>query len=71
LFFRIRGFCFEAVWGNSCGWPKYWVHVALHVLATAALTFAMDRLYAIYLRFIEPGQPVRVALRGPAPRHAP
>jgi uncharacterized membrane protein len=71
LFFRIRGFCFEAVWGNSCGWPKYWALVALLVLAAAALTFAMDRLYAIYLRIIEPGQPPRPALRGTLPRHAP
>jgi uncharacterized membrane protein len=71
LFFRIRGFCFEAVWGNSCGWPKYWFLVGFLVLATAALTFAMDRLYAIYLRIIEPGRPAGVALREPAPRHAP
>ncbi|MFL5371628.1 MAG: heparan-alpha-glucosaminide N-acetyltransferase domain-containing protein [Myxococcales bacterium] len=71
LFFRIRGFCFEAVWGNSCGWPKYWVLVALLALATAALTYAMDRLYAIYLRIIDSGAPAPLALRGPAPRHAP
>jgi len=47
LFYRIAGFSFEGVWGKSCGWPKYWLVLALLIAATAILTKAMDRLYAI------------------------
>jgi hypothetical protein len=48
LFFRIAGFSFEAVWGASCSWPKYWLVTALLVAATAVLTAAMDRVYALF-----------------------
>jgi len=46
LFYRIAGFSFEARWGNSCSWPKYWLVLVLLIAATAVLTWAMDRVYS-------------------------
>ena len=45
LFFRIRGFCFEAVWGNRLSWPQYWPVLALLIACTFVLTWLTDRLY--------------------------
>jgi uncharacterized membrane protein len=66
LFFRIAGFSFEAVWGASCSWPKYWLVTVVLVAATAVLTAAMDRVYALFwegvstiLRSIERGGAAR------------
>ena len=45
LFFRIRRFCFEAVWGNRLSWPQYWPVLALLIACTFVLTWLTDRLY--------------------------
>jgi uncharacterized membrane protein len=45
LFFRIGGFSFQAVWGDRCSWPQYWMVTALLIACTFALTWLMDRVY--------------------------
>ena len=77
LFFRIAGFSFEARWGSSCGWPKYWLVLALLVAATASLTWAMDRIYSLVwnplwtqLRMVDSRASGGASQRGRA-RHAP
>ncbi|MCA1825488.1 MAG: heparan-alpha-glucosaminide N-acetyltransferase domain-containing protein [Myxococcales bacterium] len=45
LFFRIRGTCFEAVWGNRLSWARYWPVLALLVAFTFALTWLTDQVY--------------------------
>ena len=54
LFFRIRGFCFEAVWGNRLSWPQYWPVLALLIACTFVLTWLTDRLYRRADAFISP-----------------
>lgn len=45
LFFRIRGVCFEAIWGNSLTWARYWPVLALLIAFTFALTWLTDKVY--------------------------
>jgi uncharacterized membrane protein len=45
LFFRIRGVCFEAIWGNRLAWAQYWPVLALLISLTFALTWITDRIY--------------------------
>ena len=54
LFFRIRGFCFEAVWGNRLSWLQYWPVLALLIACTFVLTWLTDRLYRRADAFISP-----------------
>src|SRR6266478_1688271 len=45
LFYRVLGFSFEARWGKSASWPRYWVLTLLLIACTFALTWLTDRLY--------------------------
>ena len=45
LFFRIHGFCFEAVWGSRLAWAGYWPILALLIAATFGLTVLVDAVY--------------------------
>ena len=45
LFYRVRGFSFEARWGKSASWPQYWVLTVLLIACTFVLTWLTDRLY--------------------------
>lgn len=55
LFFRIKGICFEAIWGNRLTWPQYWPVLALLIACTFALTWITDKLYRRADAAISPG----------------
>jgi len=47
LYFRLPlvGFSFNAWWGKSCDWPKYWALTALLIGITYLLVLLTDRVY--------------------------
>ena len=47
LYYRLPlvGFSFNAWWGQSCGWPKYWALTALLISCTYVLVRVTDKVY--------------------------
>ena len=47
LYYRLPfvGFSFNAWWGKSCEWPKYWALVTLLIAITFCLVLVTDKVY--------------------------
>jgi uncharacterized membrane protein len=45
LYFRIFGFSFQRLWGDSSSWGQYWALLLLLIAMTFALTVLVDRIY--------------------------
>ncbi len=58
LFYRLFGvFSFNAWWGNSCGFPKYFLLTGVLIGLTFVLCVATDKLYVRLEKRLSPARP--------------